>query len=393
MELYNRKRWWKFLLVIGALLIGVASLLYTSKLTSELRSEETRKMELWAKANRQFARPEIDERSLELVFEIIQNNTTVPLIIADGNDTIRFHRNLNVPKKNENAFLQGELQKMKETREPIVIELGSEQRQYLYYADSVILQKLRWFPIVQLFVFVLFVLLAYWAFSSARRWEQDQLWVGMAKETAHQLGTPTSSLLGWIEVLSMKNVDSDLVDEMRHDINRLQTITARFSKIGSRPEMQHTDVEQIVNDVIGYLKHRVSSGVEINTVPPSDSQSINILVNRPLFEWVLENICKNAADAMEGKGIITFHWGKTRQNTFIDITDTGKGIARQNQKTIFKPGYTTKKRGWGLGLTLAGRIVKDYHNGRIFVKDSVVGKGTTIRIVIAFGENNVKGDS
>jgi signal transduction histidine kinase len=393
MELYNRKRWWKFLLVIGALLIGVASLLYTSKLTSELRSEETRKMELWAKANRQFARPEIDERSLELVFEIIQNNTTVPLIIADGNDTIRFHRNLNVPKKNENAFLQGELQKMKETREPIVIELGSEQRQYLYYADSVILQKLRWFPIVQLFVFVLFVLLAYWAFSSARRWEQDQLWVGMAKETAHQLGTPTSSLLGWIEVLSMKNVDSDLVDEMRHDINRLQTITARFSKIGSRPEMQHTDVEQIVNDVIGYLKHRVSSGVEINTVPPSDSQSINILVNRPLFEWVLENICKNAADAMEGKGIITFHWGKTRQNTFIDITDTGKGIARQNQKTIFKPGYTTKKRGWGLGLTLAGRIVKDYHNGRIFVKDSVVGKGTTFRIVIAFGENNVKGDS
>lgn len=382
MELYNRKRWWKFFLMIGALIIGAASLLYTNQLTSQLRQEETRKMELWAKANRQFARPDIDEQSLELVFEIIQNNTTVPLIIADANDTIFFHRNLDVPAKGEDVFLQRKLREMKKGREPIVIELGDNQRQYLYYADSTILQKLRWFPVVQLIVVVLFVLLAYWAFSSARRWEQDQVWVGMAKETAHQLGTPTSSLLGWVEVLSMKNVEASLVEEMKHDIHRLQTITARFSKIGSRPELQKVEIFEMLHDVIGYLERRISSGVSIRIQPPESVASSEISVNRPLFEWVIENICKNAADAMEGKGTITFSWGSQKNQIFIDITDTGKGIVRNRHKTIFKPGYTTKKRGWGLGLTLVRRIVEEYHHGKIFVKESAPDKGTTFRILI-----------
>ncbi|RCW31314.1 ATP-binding protein [Marinilabilia salmonicolor] len=382
MEIYSRKRWWKFLLMTGALVIGGASLFYTNKLTSELRREETRKMELWAKANRQFTRPDIDEQSLELVFEIIQNNTTVPLIIADKVDTIYFHRNLELPDKNQSAFLQQELRQMKQGREPIVIDLGNGQRQYLYYADSIILRKLRWFPLVQLFVVIVFVLLAYWAFSAARRWEQDQVWVGMAKETAHQLGTPTSSLLGWLELLEMKKVDPSLVGEMRHDIQRLQTITARFSKIGSRPELKNVDVTDMLHEVIGYLEHRISSGVEIRVEPPENMDTPGIRVNRPLFEWVVENISKNAADAMEGTGTLTFAWGIFKNQTFIDISDTGKGIARKNQKTIFKPGYTTKKRGWGLGLTLVRRIVEDYHNGRIFVKESSPGKGTTFRILV-----------
>ncbi|WP_462318949.1 ATP-binding protein [Marinilabilia sp.] len=382
MELYKRKRWWKFFLMIGALLIGAASLYYTNQLTSQLRQEETRKMELWAKANRQFARPDIDEQSLELVFEIIQNNTTVPLIIADDSDTIYFHRNLDVPAKGEDIFLQRKLEEMKKGREPIVIELGDNQRQYLYYSDSTILQKLRWFPVVQLVVVVLFVLLAYWAFSSARRWEQDQVWVGMAKETAHQLGTPTSSLLGWVEVLSMKNVDPSLVEEMKHDILRLQTITARFSKIGSRPELHNVEIFELLHDVIGYLERRISSGVSIQIQPPESMASSEISVNQPLFEWVIENICKNAADAMEGKGTITFSWGNVKNQTFIDITDTGKGIIRNRHKTIFKPGYTTKKRGWGLGLTLVRRIVEEYHHGKIFVKESAPDKGTTFRIMI-----------
>jgi two-component sensor histidine kinase len=382
MEIYSRKRWWKFLLMTGALIIGGASLLYTNQLTSELRREETRKMEVWAKANRQFARPEIDDQSLELVFEIIQNNTTVPLIITDSNDTIYFHRNLDLPQKEQASFLQQELEQMKQGRPPIEIDLGGGQMQYLYYADSIILRKLRWFPVVQLFVVVLFVLLAYWAFSAARRWEQDQVWVGMAKETAHQLGTPTSSLFGWVELLEMKKVDPSLVEEMRHDIQRLQTITARFSKIGARPELKSVDITDMLHGVIGYLGHRLSSGVEICVEPPELMETTEIRVNPPLFEWVIENISKNAADAMEGKGTLTFSWGNQKQQTFIDISDTGKGIPRKYHKTIFKPGYTTKKRGWGLGLTLVRRIVEEYHNGRIFVKESASGKGTTFRILI-----------
>ncbi|MFO8000904.1 MAG: HAMP domain-containing sensor histidine kinase [Marinilabilia sp.] len=381
MELYSRKKWWKFFLMLGALVIGGVSLLYTSQLTSELRNEETRKMEVWAKANRQVARPDIDEHSLELVFEIIQNNTTVPLIIADANDSIYFHRNLNVPENNEESYLRSELAKMKEGRDPIVIELSEDQKQYLYYADSILLRKLRWFPVVQLIVVVLFVLLAYWAFSAARRWEQDQVWVGMAKETAHQLGTPTSSLLGWMEILEMKNIEPSLVGEMRHDIQRLQTITARFSKIGSRPDTTPVDIVKMLHEITGYLKHRISSGVKIE-LPPESSTAIKAPINRPLFEWVIENLCKNAADAMEGNGTIRFSWGQTSKQIYIDISDTGKGISRKHQKTIFKPGYTTKKRGWGLGLTLVSRIVSEYHNGKIFVKESVPGKGTTFRIVL-----------
>ncbi len=379
MELYRRKKWWKLFLMLGALVIGGASLFYTNRLASELRREETRRMEIWAKANRQFTQSDADEQSLELVFDIIQNNTTVPLIIADENDSIYFHRNLNITETGEQSRLQSELEDMKQERDPIVIELGDDQRQYLYYADSILLQKLRWFPVVQLIVVVLFVLLAYWAFSAARRREQDQVWVGMAKETAHQLGTPTSSLLGWLEILEMKKVDPSLVEEMRHDIQRLQTITARFSRIGSKAEMKPVHIGNMLKEVRGYLQHRISSGVQI-ILPAEEAPEITVPLNRPLFEWVIENLCKNAADAMEGKGTIHFSWGQTRKYAFIEIADTGKGISRKHQKTIFKPGYTTKKRGWGLGLSLVRRIITEYHKGKIFVKDSIPGKGTTFRI-------------
>ena len=383
MELYSRKKWWKFFLMAGALLIGAASLFYTNRLTSQLREQETKKMELWAKANRLFARPDLDEQSLELIFDIIQNNTTVPLIIADERDTIYFYRNLNLPEKNEVVFLRRELKKMKEgSRDPIIIDLGDGEHQYLYYADSVMLTKLRWFPIVQLLVVMLFVVLAYWTFSVARRWEQDQVWVGMAKETAHQLGTPTSSLLGWIEVLSMKHTDANLVEEMRHDVQRLQTIADRFSKIGSPPHMHKVDLADMLNDVIDYLSHRISSRVQIRINTDRQFEAMNVIVNRPLFEWVIENLCKNSVDAMQGEGSIVFKWGLWHKKIYIDITDTGKGMPRKIHNTIFKPGFTTKKRGWGLGLTLVRRIVEEYHNGRIFVKESTPGKGTTFRILL-----------
>jgi signal transduction histidine kinase len=207
----------------------------------------------------------------------------------------------------------------------------------------------------------------------------------MAKETAHQLGTPTSSLLGWIEVLSMKNIEKSLVDEMRYDIQRLQTITDRFSKIGSKPDLQPVNVGDMLHEVIGYIEHRISSGVRIEVNADDFLSELKILVNRPLFEWVVENLCKNAADAMQGTGTISFSWGCQNRQIYIDVADTGKGIPRKYQKTIFKPGYTTKKRGWGLGLTLVRRIVEDYHNGRIFVKESTPGKGATFRILVEKG--------
>ncbi len=381
MELYNKKRWWKFLLVLGALAIGAASLLYTNKLSQELRLEETRKMELWAKANRQFAMPDINDQTLALVFDIIQNNTTVPLIIADAHDTIYFHRNIYLPERNADKVLEKELARMKREREPIPIDLGNGEMQYIYYSDSILLKKLRLFPIVQLLVMILFVGLAYLAFSAARRWEQDQVWVGMAKETAHQLGTPTSSLLGWVELLSLKQVDQSLIGEMQHDIERLQTITARFSKIGANPELESTDLRPLLIQTIHYLSRRISSSVHL-ILPPPETPSLWVRVNRPLFEWVIENLTKNAADAVEGEGSISINWGRTRRHVFIDLSDTGKGIPRPLQKAIFKPGYTTKKRGWGLGLTLARRIVQDYHKGRIEVRESTPGKGTTFRITL-----------
>ncbi len=381
MELYNRKRWWKFFLVIGALTIGATSLYYTNKLSQELRLEETRKMEVWAKANRQFTMPDIDDQSLELVFEIIQNNTTVPLIIADAHDTIYFHRNISLPERNANKVLKKELARMKKEREPIPIYLDHGEMQYIYYSDSILLRKLRLFPVIQLLVVILFVGLAYWAFSSSRRWEQDQVWVGMAKETAHQLGTPTSSLLGWVELLSLKNIEPSLVSEMQHDIQRLQTITARFSKIGARPEMENVDLRSLMTHTVHYLSKRISSSILIQ-LPPEDIPSPQVPINRPLFEWVIENLTKNAADALEGQGTISINWGSLRRSIFIDVTDTGKGIGRQHHKTVFKPGYTTKKRGWGLGLTLARRIVEDYHKGQIYVRESTPGKGTTFRITL-----------
>lgn len=369
------------MLLLGALAIGGASLYYTSRLTSDLRHEETRKMEIWAKANRQFAQPDIDDQTLALVFDIIQNNNTIPLIITDANDSIFFHRNLELPRRDSTRVLKKELARMKKEREPFPIDLGNGEMQYLYYTDSILLRKLRLFPIVQLLVVIIFVLLAYLAFSAARRWEQDQVWVGMAKETAHQLGTPTSSLLGWVELLSLKKMDPGLVSEMQHDIQRLQTITARFSKIGAQPELKATDLRELLEETVKYLSRRISSNINIK-LPPPETASPQVKVNRPLFEWVIENLSKNAADAVEGEGTISIEWGNLRKGIYLDVSDTGKGIARQYHKTIFKPGYTTKKRGWGLGLTLARRIIEDYHKGQIHVRESISGKGTTFRIIL-----------
>jgi signal transduction histidine kinase len=382
MEIYNKKRRWKFLLFMGAASISAFSILYTNRLTSELKEEEHKKMELWAEASRHLVM-DIDhsEEMLSIIIQIITNNTSIPIIITEDNDQIVMHRNIQLPRKNQEAHLEQVLQKMKRYKQPILIRLSENELQYIYYQDSIILTKLQWFPIVQLLVVFVFMLVSYLAFSIARKWEQDQVWVGMARETAHQLGTPTTSLLGWVDVLKLKNADAGLIEEMRFDIQRLQTITSRFSKIGSKPDLHSENIEEVISRMVDYLRKRSSRKVNyhLHTVPLLNP---NIPLSRPLFEWVIENLCKNAIDAMQGEGDIIIELNSGKNEIVIDITDTGKGMSRTVQKTVFKPGFSTKLRGWGLGLTLAKRIVEQYHKGKIRILGSVPGKGTTFRITL-----------
>ena len=381
MQIYSRKKWWKIFLFLGAAFISIASLYYTSRLVDELKEEEQKKIELWAEANRQLALDGSPGETMSLILEILRNNTTVPVILTDDNSQIIFHRNIELPKYKQEAYLQRVLEKMKRFKAPIQVQLGAGEYQYIYYSDSILLLKLQWFPIVQLLVVFVFMLVAYVAFSATRQWEQDQVWVGMARETAHQLGTPTTSLLGWMDVLQMKQTDPEFVKEMRYDIQRLQTITSRFSKIGSKPELQPEDIESVINEMLTYLRRRSSSLVSF-TVRSELLLNPIIPLSKPLFEWVIENLCKNAIDAMEGEGAIVVKLHQQKEQIIIDISDTGKGMTRAVQKTVFKPGYSTKMRGWGLGLSLSKRIVKHYHKGQISVLNSVPGKGSVFRIVL-----------
>jgi signal transduction histidine kinase len=325
------------------------------------------------------------QNDIGLILQIIENNTTIPIIVSDENGNVKEHRNIIHPTEKHDEYLKKELAKMKKSKEPIIIKYGETDYDYFYYGNSILIAKLKWFPVVQLFVAFVFILVAYTAFSAARRWEQDQVWVGMARETAHQLGTPASSLLGWMDVLEMKNATPpEYIKEMKFDINRLQTIIARFSKIGSRPGLIPEKINEVVEQMIGYLRNRSSKLVKF-TFKSDLNDNETIPISRPLFEWVIENICKNAIDAMEGEGDINVHIFVQKNKTGIDISDTGKGIALNKQKSVFKPGYTTKPKGWGLGLTLVKRIVEQYHNGKIFIHSSS-SKGTTFRILIPNGE-------
>jgi len=270
---------------------------------------------------------------------------------------------------------------MKEKTEPILIDLGGGDIQKIYYRDSIILIRLTWYPYVQLSVIILFILVSYLAFSSSRKAEQNQVWVGMSKETAHQLGTPTSSLAGWIEILQMKSPEVKIAEEMGRDVSRLEKVTERFSKIGSRPVLAAENIIATISQTIEYLKSRSSSKVTFKITSPGLS-GIVVPVNVALFSWVIENVCKNAVDATEGEGKIDIHISETADSAIVDISDNGKGIPKSSHKKIFSPGYTTKQRGWGLGLSLSKRIIEEYHNGKIFVKHSESGKGTCIRIVL-----------
>ena len=373
------------MLLLLAVGIGIGSFFYTNWLVKKMAIEERKNVELWAEATKKLASPDISS-TLDITFlvDIINRNTTIPIIIADGADSILENKNISFSEENKHRVLPRELKKMKEENEPIVISITETEKQYLYYRDSVLLENLKYYPIIQFAVVFLFILIAYLAFNSSRNAEQNQVWVGMSKETAHQLGTPISSLMAWVELLKMQNIDENLIQEFEKDTQRLQKITERFSKIGSIPELIPTNVAEIIISTVEYLKTRSSGKVKF-VLDFDLNKKYAAPINSSLFSWVIENLCKNAIDAMNNNGTIQVSMVEKADQIFIDVSDTGKGISKAYFKTVFQPGFTTKKRGWGLGLSLAKRIVENYHKGKIFLKQSEINKGTTFRIILNRG--------
>lgn len=364
-------------LAVSAILV-VAFLFISNRLVDDLSVEERKKMEIWAEATRSVAGSD-SNTDMALVLKILQSNTSIPIIIVDADDNILQTHNLDIPDRHGEQFLQEKLQSLKNKNQVIEIVLSPDDFQYLYYDDSTLLKRLANFPYIQLGVMILFLIIAYVALISTKKAEQNKVWVGLSKETAHQLGTPISSLMAWLDLLEMNGVDKALLADMGKDVKRLSVIAERFSKIGSQPERDRIAVDEVVETAIDYMRHRISDKVQITLHKPEQPLP-ELLLCRPLIEWVIENLCKNAIDAMDGEGSIDITLSTDENKCCIDVKDSGKGISRNRFKTIFNPGFTTKKRGWGLGLTLVKRIVEEYHNGRIYVKESEIGKGTTFRI-------------
>lgn len=383
MQWTDRIRQVKIILVIAAVVIAVVSLIVSNTLVSELADEERNKMEIWAEA--MSALNNADENTdLNLVLKVINANHTIPVIVTDKQGKVQIYRNIELKGTNmEDSMRCAEDISRKQIKSGRVIRIylenGSENDYInVSYDDSVMLRRLASYPYVQLGVVMIFVVIAIFALLTSKRAEQNKVWVGLSKETAHQLGTPISSLMAWTEVLKESYPDDELIPEMGKDVKRLELIADRFSKIGSLPEPVNTGLNEVMTHVVEYMDRRTSSKVEITTCFPE--KDIKVKINKSLFEWVIENLCKNAVDAMEGAGRITLRMEETADRAIIEVSDTGKGIRKKDLRNVFKPGFTTKKRGWGLGLSLAKRIVEEYHKGRIFVKSSEQGRGTTFRI-------------
>ena len=375
---FKIKRISKRVLLLSAFMIGATILWFTNNLVDDLRREERTKVNIWANATKQTTDIDNLDEDISFVFEVINHNKTIPVILVDDNGAILYHKNF-PPKKAENKdYLESQLQIMKDSHEPIVFEYADGKHNKIYYKDSILLTRLKVFPYVILAVISLFIISGYFAFSASRKSEQNKVWAGMARETAHQIGTPLSSLMGWVTLLQDQGGHEEVVSEMNKDISRLQMITERFSKIGSQPELKNQDVTSVVQRSFYYMKDRSSSKIDFKL--DITEQDVVCALNTQLFAWVIENIMRNAIDALQEKGEIKVAIKDNPKNVIIDISDNGKGIKSTQLKTVFEPGYTTKLRGWGLGLSLVKRIVEDYHKGQVYILHSELGKGSTFRI-------------
>ena len=373
----------KIVLVVAAVVIAVASLVVSHFLVSDLSKEERNKMETWAQALHTLNNAN-ENTDLSLVLSVLQGNNTIPVVVVDSTGMVMDYRNVEISadnRKDSLSLLEKEANRMYRSGRFVKIILTDDPHadyQLVCYDESNLLKRLATYPYVQLGIVFIFVVVAIFALLSSKKAEQNKVWVGLSKETAHQLGTPISSLIAWIEILHENYPGDDMIPEMEKDVKRLELIADRFSKIGSLPEPQPSSLNNVISNVVDYIDRRTSSAVLMTVNMPS--HDVVVRINASLFEWVIENLCKNAVDAMEGKGRIWISVIEDGYDVAIEVADNGKGIRHKDLKSVFKPGFTTKKRGWGLGLSLAKRIVEEYHKGRIYVKESEIGIGTTFRI-------------
>lgn len=392
-NIYELRRYGKAALLLTAAAMVAVFLYISNGLVNDLSAQERDRMEIWADATKQIINiGSADEPSavdLDFLLGILERNTTIPVLLTDDDGNILQHRNFDLPDDSADdsavneRFLRAKLRELSSTANVIHIVIAPQMMQHLYYEDSTLLKRLSYYPYVQLLVMLAFIAVVYFAVLSTKKAEQNKVWVGLSKETAHQLGTPISSLMAWMELLPDMGVDRETVSEMNKDVNRLSMIASRFSKIGSRPSMERCNLDPVVANATSYMSTRISPKISL-TVDRKTSP-IPVDACAPLFEWVMENLIKNAVDAIGGSGSIIVSSFTEGGKAVIEVADSGKGISRKNFKTVFNPGFTTKSRGWGLGLTLAKRIIEQYHGGSIFVKDSVIGSGTTFRIELPLG--------
>ena len=378
MEWINRTRTIKFALIIIAVLLGIASLVFSNYLVRDLAHEETTRMEIWTEAMRTFNNAD-EGTDLSLVLTVIRGNNNIPVIVLDDKGGIDSYSNIRIHGTDTLGYLMHRASAMREAGHIIRMDMSEPGEYYdVCYDDSMMLKRLESYPYIQFAAFAVFLAVALFALLSMKRSEQNRVWVGLSKETAHQLGTPISSLMAWTEILRTTYPDDELIPEMSKDVHRLEIIAERFSKIGSLPETTPENLNEALLRVVSYIERRSSEHLNISLHQPE--RPITVRMCSPLFEWVIENLCKNAIDAMNGEGSISIHVEQTAERVYIDVEDTGKGIQKSHWNSVFTPGFTTKKRGWGLGLSLAKRIIESYHKGHIYVKHSELNKGTTFRI-------------
>ena len=369
----------RWVIILASFIIISLILWNTYIFFQNFKAEERKKMETWSFAQTEFVKEETNT-NLELTLKVLNSNTTTPMVVINTDGSLATYNNIKNFKDNDTIYINKLIKQYKSENSPIEVFYKGNHYQTLYYGNSPLLNKLKYYPLALLLIILLFAALVYFYYSSSKNASQNKLWSGMAKETAHQIGTPLSSLVGWTELMKLENVNPEYLSEIEKDITRLQTITDRFSKIGSVPTLEKTDIIKATQDSFDYLQKRSSKLIDLEFIAPQEQ--IPVALNVPLYSWTIENLVKNSIDAMKGKGELKIEVLNSNKFVSILVSDTGKGIQKQNFKKIFDPGYTSRKRGWGLGLSLAKRIIEDYHEGKIKVKNSTIGKGTTMEIIL-----------